>query len=658
MGGLEKGHECGSCYCYEDMKYWRHCVLFLRCQDRLLAGDFFVSQLREYRFGDFVVDLKGWQLVHSGQVVHVEPTVLKLLVFLIENRDRLVVKRELLDTVWGKTFVSESALTKAIARLRKALSDDPSRPKYIETVHALGYRFVAEVQDIESVSEKKPFRATARRGAFATMFFAAAVVIVIWLSGSELSDLWTRIAGTEEPQQFTSLAVLPLDNLSGDSEQDYFVEGLHEELITDLTKISGLRVISRQSTMRYKTSNKLAPVIAQELSVDVLVEGSVLQIGERVRVSAQLIHGQTDEHMWAETYDRDLRDVFVLLSEVARTISGEIEITLMPQEEERLASTGPVNPKANEAYLRGRYFLNRFTREGFKKSLEYFGQAVDIDPGFALGWAGLAGAHVTLAYFGNELPGDALMQARVSALKALELDSQLFAAYAALGWVKLYTWDWPGAGDAFEEALRLNPNDAITYHGYADYLTLTGRAEEGLVQVKRGRTKDPLTPMATLPVPFHLYMMRQYDESIAEAHKLLKADPDYPVSRLLSRVYWQKGLFEQALAEYRKTLVKRKDTRLLEAFDNGNADSGPHSAMRAVAHELVARSKLRYVDSFRIASAFAQAGEVDLAFEWLDNAVDQGSLELVYVNIRPDFDPLRDDPRYKSLMYRLGLPKP
>ena len=630
----------------------------MRYQDRLLAGDFFVSQLREYRFGDFVVDLKGWQLVHSGQVVHIEPTVLKLLVFLIENRDRLVVKRELLDTVWGKTVVSESALTKAIARLRKALGDDPSRPKYIETVHALGYRFVAEVHDIKPVIEKKPFWATARRGAFATMFFAGAVVIVIWLLGSELSDLWTRIAGTEEPQQVTSLAVLPLDNLSGDPEQDYFVEGLHEQLVTDLSKISGLRVISRQSTMRYKTSNKLAPEIAQELSVDVLVEGSVLQIGDRVRVSAQLIHGHTDEHMWAETYDRDLRDVFVLLSEVARTISGEIEITLMPQEEDRLANASPVNPKANEAYLRGRYFLNRFTQEGFKKSLEYFGQAVDIDPGFALGWAGLAGAHVTLAYFGDEPPSEALMQARVSALKALELDSQLFAAYAALGWVKLFTWDWPGAGEAFEEALRLNPNDAMTYHGYADYLTLTGRPEEGLAQVKRGRSIDPLSPASTLPVLFHLYMMRRYDEAVAEAQELLKVDPDYPVAWPLTKIYWQMGLFEDALHEYRKTLSRWNDTELLEALERGNAESGHLGAMRAVAEEMVARSKVGHVDAFKIAATYAQAGEVDHAFEWLEKAVDQGSLELVYLGIRPEFDPLRGDPRYSTLLQRLGLLNP
>ena len=617
-----------------------------------------MSQLREYRFGDFEIDLETWQLSHLGQAVHLEPTVLKLLIFLIENKDRLVLKRELLDTVWGDTYVSESALSKAVARLRKALEDDAHSPKYIETVHALGYRFIAKVQDIEQPIEKSPIQTKNRRGTFAAIVFAGALAIVIIFFSSGLSDLWTKKPGMEEPPQIRSLAVLPLNNLSGDPEQNYFVDGLHEALITDLSTIRSLKVISRQSSMRYRSSNKLVPEIAQELNVDALVEGSVLLVGGRVRVTAQLIHGRTDEHMWAETYDRDLRDVFTLLSEVARAITDEIEITLMPQEEERLARAGPVDPEVNEAYLRGMYFLNKFTTKGFKESLKYFHQAIEIDSDFAPGWAGLSGAHLLIAYFGNESPREGILQARVGALRALELDDQLSAAYSALGWVRLYTWDWPGAGEAFEEALRLNPNDSATYHGYADYLTLTGRPEEGLAQIKRGRSIDPLAPMATLPVPFHLYMMHQYDESIAEAHKLLKTDPDYPVNRLLSRVYWQKGMFEEALAEYRKTLVRWNDSGLLEALENGNADSGPHAAMRAVAQELVTRSKLGYVDSFRIASTFAMAGEVDLAFEWLDNAVDQGSLELVYVNIRPEFDPLRDDPRYKSLMHRLGLSSP
>lgn len=605
-----------------------------------------------------MVDLKTWRLIRQGQVIHIEPTVLKLLVFLIENRHRLVTKRELLDAVWGETVVSESALSKAIARLRKALEDNPSKPKYIETVHALGYRFTAKVQVIEQPTENKPHRAGNRRSSFMRVLFIGMLMLVLLLVSLELSDFWTGRSAKQEPLKVMSLAVLPLVNLSGDPEQDYFVDGLHEALITQLSKIAGLKVISRQSSMRYKTSNKLVPEIAKELNVDALVEGGVLRVGDQVQVTAQLIHGLTDEHIWAETYRRDLRDVFTLLSEVARAITEEIEITLAPQEEQQLSKTTPVNPEANEAYLRGRYFLNRYTTADFQKALVYFKQAVDIDPDFALGWASLAGTHLVIAYFGDAPPHEAILQARVAALRALELDKQLSGAYAALGWVRLYTWDWPGAGEAFEDALRLNPNDAVTYHGYADYLTLTGRPEEGLVQVKRGRSIDPMTPMANIPVLFHLYMMRRYDESIAGAHELLKVNPNYPVDWLLTKVFWQKGSFEQALVEYRKALTRRKDFELLQTMEDGNADSGPRGAMLAVARKMVERSKQDSVDPFKVASMYAMAGEVDRSFEWLENAVEHGSLELVYINVRPEFDPLRHDPRYGNLMHRLGLSNP
>ena len=617
-----------------------------------------MNQHSGFRFDEFVVDLEAWQLLHSGQVVHLEPTVLKLLVFLIENHDRLVAKTELLDTVWGETVVSESALSKAIARLRKALGDDPSQPRYIETVHSLGYRFIAKIQEIEPSAKNRPVQVQARKVNYAILVFAGLLVMAIISFSLDLFDLQTRILGTQEAPPIRSLAVLPLDNLAGDPEQDYFVEGLHDMLITELSKISGLKVISRQSTMRYKASNKPVAEIAGELNVDALVEGGALLLGEQVKITAQLIHGQTDEHIWAETYDRDLRDVLALLGEIARTISDEIKISLRPQDEERLTSAGPVDPAVNDAYLRGQYYFNRFNVEDFQKSLGYFEQAIDLDPGFALGWSGIAGAHLLIAYFGNEPPGEAIMLARVAALKALELDDQLFAGHAALGWVRLFSRDWPGAGQSFEEALRLNPNHAMTIHGYADYLMLTGQLEESLVQVRRARAIDPLTPASNLPVPNHLYMMRRYDESIMETQELLKKNPDYPVSWLLAMVYWQKGMLQESMAEYRKTLTRTNDTGLLEALARGNSESGPRGAMRAMADEMVERSKAGYVDPFKVSSTYAQAGEVNLAFEWLEKAVERGSPELLYVGLRPDFDVLRGDPRYERLMQRFGLPNP
>ena len=617
-----------------------------------------MNQHSGFRFDEFVVDLESWQLLQSGQVVHLEPTVLKLLVFLIENHDRLVAKTELLDTVWGETVVSESALSKAIARLRKALGDDPSQPRYIETVHSLGYRFIAKVQEIESSPENGPQRVLARKTNYTALVLTGILVMAIISFSLDLFDMKTRIMGTQETPPIRSLAVLPLDNLAGNPEQDYFVEGLHDILITDLSKISGLKVISRQSTMRYKASNKAVAEIASELNVDALVEGGALLLGDQVKITAQLIHGKTDEHIWAETYDRDLRDVLAVLGEIARTISGEIKISLRPQDQERLISAGPVDPAVNEAYLRGQYFLNRFSVEDFQKSIGYFEQAIDMDPDFALAWSGLAAAHLLIAYFGNETPGEAVMLARAAALKALELDDQLFAGHAALAWVRLFSRDWPGAGQSFEEALRLNPNHAMTIHGYADYLMLTGRLEESLVQVRRGRAIDPLSPASNLPVPSHLYMMRRYDESVMEIQEFLKKYPDYPVNWLLALVYWQKGMLQESLAEHRKTLTRANDTGLLEALEKGNSESGAHGAMRAMADEMVERSKTGHVDPFKISSTYAQAGEVNLAFEWLEKAVKRGSPELLYVSMRPDFDVLRDDPRYEKLMQKFGFPNP
>jgi tetratricopeptide (TPR) repeat protein len=348
--------------------------------------------------------------------------------------------------------------------------------------------------------------------------------------------------------------------------------------------------------------------------------------------------------------------VLGLLSEVANTISTEIESTLRSPGAVRAAAIGPVDPVASEAYLRGLYHLNRFDLQSFKQSLSYFEQAVAVDPGFALAWGGLAGAHLMLAYFGEESPREGVVQARVAALKALQLDDQSFTGHAALGWVRLFTWDWPGAGQSFEEAIRLNPNHAMTLHGYADYLMLTGRPEDGLAQLRRARLIDPFTPTSNVPVPFHLYMMRRYKEAIADIRQLQERTQGFPMHQLLALIYWQQGRLEEALEQERQELARRKDSELLAALEQGSASGGPRGAMLAMAEALVVRSGTTYVDPFRIAVTFARAGQSDSTLKWLDAAVERGSLELMYIGSRPEFDPLRDDPQYIKLVERLGLP--
>ncbi|GMQ82618.1 MAG: serine/threonine-protein kinase [Rhodothermia bacterium] len=480
---------------------------------------------------------------------------------------------------------------------------------------------------------------------------AASLIVIILLVAGVFLISGRLFNGSEKA--IDSIAVLPLDNISGDPEQEYFVEGMHEALITDLSKISALKVISRTSTLRYKETVKSIPEIARELDVDVLVEGSVLRIEDQVRITVQLIRGATDEHLWANEYDRDLRNVLALLSGVAQAVADEIEVVLTPQEEERLLDARPVNPQAHEVYLKGRYFFNQFTLQDLQKSLRYFQEAIDIDSSFALAWAGLAGAHVMIAYFGNVPPQEPVSRSWAAALKAIELDDRLASAHTSLGWIKLFEWDWEGAKEAFQKALELNPNDIDALHGYGDYLSITGRLEEGLALVKRGWQRDPYSPIYSIPVAAHLYMMRRYDEAIAEAKGQLELDPDRRMGLILARSYWQKGMFEEALAEYRKAW--RRDPERLEVMQRGYADSGPKGTMLAVAELLVARSEVVYVNPFSIAVIYARAEKIERAFWWLEKAYEQRSPELIYVGLRPAFDPIQSDQRFQDLLRRMGL---
>ncbi|MBT8058139.1 MAG: tetratricopeptide repeat protein, partial [Gammaproteobacteria bacterium] len=554
------------------------------------------------------------------------------------------------------TVVSDSALSKAVARLRKALGDDSAHPRFVETVHSLGYRFIADVQASTKPGVTAVRPGGKRGGLYIVAGVAAFAVLVAILFALTRTDPPSRQPDALQTTPVRSLAVLPFANLGSDTGQDYFVEGLHDVLITNLSKINGLKVISRQSTMRYRSSKKTLPEIARELKVDALVEGGVLLIGRQVKVNAQLIHGHSDEHLWAQTYDRDLGDVMALLGEIARTISDEIEVSMNAQDAMRLAIADALDPAANDAYLRGLYYLNRFAVDNFKTSLSYFEQAVEIDPGFVLGWTGVAAANLMIAYFGDEPPRETLAQARVATVKALELDAGHFASHAAIGWVRLFNWDWPGAGEAFETALRLNPNDPMTLHGYADYLMLTGRMEDSLDQVRHARAINPFSPAASIPVPVHLFIMRRYDDSLREIEALLERNPRYPVHWLLAMVLWQTGELDESLAAFRTNLSVTGDDKLLAVLDAANAESGPSNAMRSVAEEMARRASSQYVDPFKIASTFSQAGEIDLALEWLERAVEHGSLELMYVGVRPDFDPLRQDPRFEELMRRMGYP--
>ncbi|MFQ5927272.1 MAG: adenylate/guanylate cyclase domain-containing protein, partial [Terriglobia bacterium] len=358
--------------------------------------------------------------------------------------------------------------------------------------------------------------------------FAVALIAIVLLAGV---GWWLFRGGTPivAPGQITSLAVLPLENFMGDPEQEYFVDGMTEALITELSKIGALKVISRTSAMHYKDSDKPLPEIARELGVDAVVEGSVLRAGEEVRITAQLIHGTTDTHLWAKSYERDLRNILALQSEVAQAIADEIKLKLTPQEQARLARAQPVNPAAYEAYLRGRYYWNKRTEEGFRKGLEYFQQAAEIDPEYALAYAGLADSYNTLGSYAALPPNVAYGQGKVAAIQALELDDTLAEGHNALAWWKMdYEWDWSSAEREFRRAIELNPSYATAHHQYSHLLTAMNRTEEMLAESQRALELDPLDLIINVHLGARYYYARQYDQAIEQLQKVVEMDPNFP----------------------------------------------------------------------------------------------------------------------------------
>ncbi len=490
------------------------------------------------------------------------------------------------------------------------------------------------------------------RWAIAIGLAVTALVVLLTVVVGPNIGRWLGGAG---PGRIKSLAVLPLENLSGDPEQEYFADGMTEALIADLGKIGALQVRSRTSIMQYKGVKKSLPEIARELNVDAVVEGSVLRVGERVRITAQLIHAPTDTHLWVDSYERDLRDILALQSEVARAIARQIEITLTPDQESRLAARRPVNPETYEAYLKGMFHLNKMTPEGTEKGLAYLRQAIEKDPADPLAYGGLALGYVASAH-GPGAPPDALARAEAAALKALELDETLAEAHAALAQIKLYRdWDWAGAEQAFQRALKLNPSLTLTRAHYSFYLQLFGRTDEASAEMRRVQEVDPLTPLWPAWQGWQYWWAGQYEEAIDEARKSLELDPDFPVGLyVLGSVYAEKGMYEEAIKAHQRAGVVSREWK--SALGRTYAMAGRQDEARLVLAELEADHTPW--DTWFIAQIYAVLGEKDEVFRWLEAAFGPPSHPYVpWIRHSPAFKPLHDDPRFGDLLRRLNFPE-
>ncbi len=495
-----------------------------------------------------------------------------------------------------------------------------------------------------------------RRRQWALASGGTLVVLLVVLLGLNFGSWRDKLLGRASAPSIKSLAVLPLVNLSRDQEQEYFADGMTDTLISDLAKIRALRVISRTSVMQYKGVKKPLPEIARELNVDAVVEGSVQRAGDRVRIAAQLIGATPERHLWAKSYEGDLRNVLALHTEVARAIAEEIRVTLTPHEKVALASARAVNTEAHEAYLKGRYHLNK---AGSQKEIEVaigdFQRALAKDSTYAPAYAGIADSYLALVDFYLP-PHETMPKARAAALKALELDETLAEAHVSLANVRLYyDWDWRGVEKELQRAIELNPNSADAYDAQGNYFVPLGRYEEAVAALKHALILDPLALYNYGDAVFIYNLGRQYDQAIETYHKALEVDPKFP-RPTLAWAYVGKGQSAQAIAEAQRVRQITDSPLILASLAGVYAVSGDRGESEKLLKELTEISKRRYVCAYEMAQAYASLGQKEEAFQWLEKAYRDRSTCMIYLKMDSRFDPLRADPRFQDMLRRVGFP--
>jgi TolB-like protein/DNA-binding winged helix-turn-helix (wHTH) protein/Tfp pilus assembly protein PilF len=631
------------------------------------------------RFGTYEVALQSGEVRKAGVRIRVQQQPLKLLELLLERPGEVVTREELRSRVWPDESFGDfdQAVNIAIAKLRSALGDSADNPRYIETLPKRGYRFIADVSVVDAdvrtkrpepasgelpVAEPRPqlpgagLAVTSKRRRWSAREVIAALAFVL-VSGT--LAVWP-FRSHRPPTGIRSLVVLPLDNLSGEASQDYFADGMTDELITDLAQISALRVISRTSAMVYKGARKPLPQIARELNVDAVVEGTVLRSGDQVRITAQLIQAPDDKHLWAESYEGNVRDTLALQNKVAAAIAEQIRIKLNPQEQAALKNARVVNPEAYESYLKGRYFWNKRTANGLKAGLAYFNQAVEEDPKYAQAYSGLADTYALLGdwQYAVMTPKEALPKAKTAAMKALELDDSLSEAHTSLAFcLEGFDWDFLSAEKEFRRAIELNPGYATAHHWYAWHLSLLRRNSEAIAEMKKAENLDPLSLIINADLAELLLIAQLSDESIQQSNKTIEMDANFALAHnQLAQGYLEKHMFGEAIAEIQKAIQLSGGSPTFTAnLARAYAASGQKAAAIDLLNDLKKRSASSDPHSAEIAMIYAALGNNDQAMTWLEKSYKERFNPGVL--LRPGFDPLRSDSRFQDLVRRIGLPQ-
>jgi TolB-like protein/DNA-binding winged helix-turn-helix (wHTH) protein/Tfp pilus assembly protein PilF len=635
-----------------------------------------------YEFGSFCLDPAEHTLLRDGQPIQLRPKVYDLLVVLVENRGRLVDKEQLMSSVWAEQFVEEGNINKNISMLRQALGESDGGTKFIETVPKRGYRFVAEVREVNEnlqdelltqavvrlAREPQPPRETHEQSlplppppqAQAKRFNKhriALVVVPVLVLAAIVYVVLTRQRSRSATPAVRSIVVLPFQNLSGDASQDYLVDGVTDALIGDLAQIGALRVISRTSAMHYKGTNKSLPEIAKELNVDAVVEGTVQRSGERVHVRAQLIHAASDSHLWAADYDRDARDILDLQSEVARAIASEVRIKITPAEQRLLVPKRTVARAAIDNYLQGRYFWNRRTEQDIRKAIGYFEAAISADPNYAQAYAGLADSYNQLGtvMIGVMPPSEARRTGEAAARKGLEIDNEVAEAHAALGYENFFNWNWASAEEEFKRSIQLNPNYAIAHSHYGLYLVARERIDEGIAEINRAEELDPLSLSISSSRGF--LNARRYEEAIEQQRRVIAIDPNhYQAHWFLALTYLANGQIDRAIATSEKAVaISNHAPAAVGVLGMAYGAGGRKREANQLANELLQLEKERYVSPMAFVYVYIGLGDKDRAFAWLEKAYQERSNHIAFFKVSPTVDSVRSDVRFGDLLRRIGL---
>ena len=597
-----------------------------------------------FRFGAFELDVAEKELRKHGIRVKLQGQPFLVLHRLIENPNRLVGREELKRELWpDDTFVDfEHSLNEAVNKLRLALGDSASRPHFVETVPRHGYRFIAPVE-MAGGTPAAPMPTSSRKRGLVT------AVAALVLAGGVVG--WAILRPSARDAEIRSLAVLPLENLSGDPTQEYFSDGMTDELTAQLATIDELRVISRTSARRFKTTDKTAREIGAELGVDALVEGSVRLADGRVRIRVQLVEAATDESLWTETYDGAAADILGIQDRVARSIARELRMELD-------ARTKDIPPAAFHAYLKGRHHWNQRTEKDFLKAIEYFSEATSLAPAYAEAYAGLADTYSLLSVYNLRRPQSAMPTAKRAALEALRIDPRLAEAHASHGQILfLYDWNWAEAKSEFENAIELNPAYAGTYQWYGVYLMAMNRPDEALRTIRQALELDPVSLSLNENLGWALYVARRYPEAIEQFEKTLELDPGFGQAlRYLGLTELYLGQYEEALETLeraRNALTGEPDVQADLAL--AHALAGEKEEAVRMLEMLMKESGERYISPFLIASFHTGLGDFEEALDWLEKAYEERVAYMVFIGVDPSFDPLRAHPRFQALLARVGL---